>query len=45
MEPILLQNCTLLDGTSPELREGMQVLVEADRIREVADTPIAVSNA
>ena len=42
---ILLQNCTLLDGTSPDLREGMHVLVEGERIREVSDRPLAASDA
>jgi imidazolonepropionase-like amidohydrolase len=45
MSQIILENCTLLDGTSPELREGIHVLVEGDRIREVSDTPISSSGA
>jgi imidazolonepropionase-like amidohydrolase len=42
---IILQNCTLLDGTSPDLREGQHVLVEGERIREVSDRPLAASDA
>ena len=45
MDRIILQNCTLLDGTSPELRESMHVLIEGDRIREVSDTPVTSSDA
>jgi imidazolonepropionase-like amidohydrolase len=45
MDRIVLENCTLLDGTSPGLREGMHMLVEGDRIREVSDTRIVVSDA
>jgi imidazolonepropionase-like amidohydrolase len=43
MSRIVLENCTLLDGTSPDLRHGMQVLVEGERIREVSETPIAAA--
>jgi imidazolonepropionase-like amidohydrolase len=45
MSGIVLENCTLLDGTSPDMREGMQVLVEGERIREVSPTPIAAAGA
>jgi imidazolonepropionase-like amidohydrolase len=45
MPGIVLRNCTLLDGTSPDLREGMQVLVEEARIREVSDRPITAPEA
>lgn len=45
MSQITLQNCTVLDGTAPELREGMHVLVEDERIREVSDRPITSSGA
>ena len=43
MSRIVLENCTLLDGTSPDLRDGMHVLVEGERIREVSETPIAAA--
>ncbi len=45
MSRIVLENCTLLDGTSPELREDMAVLVEGERIREVSDTSLTASDA
>lgn len=45
MSRIVLENCTLLDGTSPDLRAGMQVLVEGERIREVSETPITAAGA
>lgn len=45
MSGIVLTNCTLLDGTSPELREGMHVLIEDERIREVSDRPITAPGA
>jgi imidazolonepropionase-like amidohydrolase len=45
MSRIVLENCTLLDGTSPDLRDGMQVLVEGERIREVSETPITAAGA
>jgi imidazolonepropionase-like amidohydrolase len=45
MHRIMLTHCTLLDGTSPDLREGMHVLVEGGRIREVSETPITAAEA
>jgi imidazolonepropionase-like amidohydrolase len=45
MHRIVLQHCTLLDGTSPDLREGMHVLVEEERIREVSDRPLTAPEA
>ena len=45
MSCIILHNCTLLDGTTSELREGMHLLVEDERIREVSDVPITVAEA
>jgi imidazolonepropionase-like amidohydrolase len=45
MHRIILQQCTLLDGTTPELREGMHLLIEGERILEVADRPITASEA
>jgi imidazolonepropionase-like amidohydrolase len=41
----LFQNCNLLTGERPTLREGFHVLVEDDRIREVSDRPITAQNA
>jgi imidazolonepropionase-like amidohydrolase len=45
MGQILLTHCTLLDGTSPDLRDGMHVLIEGERIREVSETPLTVAGA
>ena len=42
---IVFRNCTILDATSPEAREGYDVLVEDERIREVSDTKIEVHGA
>jgi len=42
MSTILLTNCSVLDGTNNERREGHHVLVEGDRIREVSDRPIVM---
>jgi len=36
----LFRNLRLFDGVSDALAEGMEVLVEGDRIKEVADRPI-----
>ncbi|NNE24006.1 MAG: amidohydrolase family protein [Rhizobiales bacterium] len=40
MTTILFKNATLVDGTSSEAREGFDVLVENDRIKEVSDKPV-----
>jgi imidazolonepropionase-like amidohydrolase len=45
MGRVLLTHCTLLDGTSPEPREGMHILIEGERIREVSPTPITAAEA
>ena len=42
---ILFRNCALFDGLDPRRREGMEVLVEGERIKEVSDAPIRVSAA
>lgn len=42
---ILLKNARLFDGTSSELADGMQVLVDAGVIREVSGTPIQLADA
>lgn len=39
-QPILLKNAALVDGTSPQRREGADVLIEGGRIVEVSDRPI-----
>lgn len=45
MSRILLENCSLLDGALPEVQEGMHVLVEGERIREISDLPITAPDA
>jgi imidazolonepropionase-like amidohydrolase len=45
MSAIVFANCAVLDGTSRERREDHYVVVEGDRIREVADRPIKSSAA
>ena len=45
MDQILFRNANVVDGTDPEPREGCDVLVEGDRIREVSDRPIASKGA
>ncbi len=45
MAQILFQNCSIVDGTQPERREGQHVLVVDDRIQEVSDQPIKAPNA
>jgi len=45
MSQILFRNAKLLDPTQDDLRDGVSVLIEGDRIREVSDRPIKVSGA
>ena len=45
MAAIIFANCAVLDGTRKERREDHHVLVEGDRIREVADRPITSVDA
>ena len=40
---ILIRNATLLDPASGDLTEGVSVVVEGERIREVSPRPIKVS--
>jgi imidazolonepropionase-like amidohydrolase len=42
---IVFQNCRLLDPEASEIKDGISVLVEGERIREVSDRPIAASGA
>ena len=42
---VLFQNARLLDPEASDLRDGMHVLVEDERIREVSDRPIIASAA
>lgn len=43
--PILLRNMRLLEPTFDEVRDGYEILIEGDRIRELSDRPIASSSA
>ena len=45
MSFIVLKHCTLWDGTSPEVREDMHVLVEGERIREISERSITAPTA
>lgn len=45
MAAYLFSGGRLLDPREPELREGVEVLVEDDRVREVSDRPIASRSA
>lgn len=45
MAAILFKNCALLVASEPELRRGMQVLVEGDRIRAVSAQPMNAGSA
>ncbi|MEM8686666.1 MAG: amidohydrolase family protein [Pseudomonadota bacterium] len=40
MSTFLFRNATLVDGTVDEAREGFDLLVEDDRIKEISDTAI-----
>src|SRR5918911_339874 len=45
MSCIILKHCTLWDGTLPEVREDMHVLVEGARIREISERAITAPQA
>lgn len=45
MTSVLFRNAALVDGTSTEVREGFDLLVEDDRIKEISDQPIQTANA
>lgn len=45
MDQILFENATLFDGHSPDTPDGMFVLVEGKRIKEVSDRPIQAHGA
>lgn len=45
MTATLFRNLRLFDGLADSLTEGVEVLVEGDRIKEVSDRPIASSTA
>lgn len=43
--PILLKNLRLLDPSFDETRDGYEILIEGEKIREVSDTPITSGSA
>ncbi len=45
MALIRFTNCALIDGIHAERRDGMEVLVEDDRIKEVSNKPIKAAKA
>ncbi len=45
MVQIVLENARLFDGVSAECPEGVSILIEDDRIREVSERPIAATDA
>lgn len=45
MSQVLFENATLFNGTSPETPDGMFVLVEGNRIKEVSERPIKADGA
>jgi imidazolonepropionase-like amidohydrolase len=42
---LIFENCTLIDGVADEPREGVNVLVEGNLIREVTSEPIRAADA
>ncbi|TFH47061.1 MAG: amidohydrolase family protein, partial [Lysobacterales bacterium] len=45
MSLVLFRNGKLFDGLAAETRDGLEVLVEDTRIKEVSDTPISAATA
>ena len=45
MSLVLFRNGKVFDGLAAESRDGFEVLIENDRIKEVSDTPISVADA
>ena len=45
MNLMILENCTLVDANSHEPRPDTTILIEGNRIREVSDLPIQMSDA
>jgi imidazolonepropionase-like amidohydrolase len=43
--PIVLENCTIFDGVSEEVRGGACVVTEGDTIRDVGSRPAGLANA
>ena len=45
MNLMILENCTLVDANSHEPRPDTTILIEGNRIKEVSDQPIQMSDA
>ena len=45
MNLMILENCTLVDANSHEPQPDTTILIEGNRIREVSDQPIQMSDA
>ena len=45
MTRLILENCTLVDANSHEPRPDTTILIEGNRIKEVSDQPIQMSDA
>ncbi len=45
MNRVLIKNCLLFNGISDDLREGVSILVEDDRIKEIAEGTITAGDA
>ncbi|MBP7335999.1 amidohydrolase family protein [Niveispirillum sp.] len=45
MSLVLIENARIFDGFNEECAEGMSILVEGERIREISPGPIAVQDA
>jgi imidazolonepropionase-like amidohydrolase len=43
--PLLLRNANVIDGTTPQVREGHDVLVERGLIKEISDKPLKSASA
>ena len=41
----ILRNCTVFNGVDEELLENASIVIEGDRIREVADSDVSLENA
>ena len=45
MSLVLFRNGKVFDGLAAESRDGFEVLVENDRIKEISDKPISAADA
>jgi imidazolonepropionase-like amidohydrolase len=45
MSVTVFRNCRVFDGVSPDCPEGVDVVVEGNRIREIAETPVSLADS